>query len=59
MKTIGSMDPQHRLWHGGSNPGDLGVQSMRLISNSESSFKGIGNYGLEIVEKVPLSWEAK
>ena len=37
---------------------DLGVQSMRLISNSPASFKGIGNYGLEIVEKVPMKWDA-
>ena len=31
---------------------DLGVRKMRLMSNSPSSFIGINNYGLEIVEQV-------
>ena len=31
---------------------DLGIRKMRLMTNSPSSFGGIGNYGLEIVEQV-------
>ena len=56
VKTIGSMDPNTGYGMGAQILRDLGIQSMRLISNSDSSFKGIGNYGLEIVEKVPLHW---
>ena len=59
VKTIGSMDPNTGYGMGAQILRDLGIKSMRLISNSEASFKGIGNYGLEIVEKVPLIWEAK
>lgn len=31
---------------------DLGIRKMRLMSNSPSTFTGIDNYGLEIVEQV-------
>jgi 3,4-dihydroxy 2-butanone 4-phosphate synthase/GTP cyclohydrolase II len=59
IKTIGSMDPNTGYGMGAQILRDLGIQSMRLISNNDASFKGIGNYGLEIVEKVPLHWESK
>jgi len=58
IKTIGFMDTNTGYGMGAQILRDLGVQSMRLISNSPASFKGIGNYGLEIVEKVPMKWNA-
>ncbi len=32
---------------------DLGISEMRLISNNPKKFKGLGGYGLRIVERVP------
>ncbi len=33
---------------------DLGVTTMRLMTNNQSKFGGLEGYGLEIVERVPL-----
>lgn len=33
---------------------DLGVKKMRLLTNNPQKVKGLGGYGLEIVERVPL-----
>ncbi len=33
---------------------DLGVSSMRLMTNNPSKFGGLAGYGLEIVERVPI-----
>ncbi len=33
---------------------DLGVRKMRLMTNNPSKYVGLGGYGLEIVERVPL-----
>jgi 3,4-dihydroxy 2-butanone 4-phosphate synthase/GTP cyclohydrolase II len=33
---------------------DLGVRSMRLLTNNPTKRAGIEGYGLEIVERVPL-----
>lgn len=33
---------------------ELGVKKMKILSNSDFSFKGIGNFDLEISEKVPF-----
>ena len=33
---------------------DLGVRKMRLMTNNPSKYIGLGGYGLEIVERVPL-----
>jgi len=33
---------------------DLGVQKLRLLSNSERKIAGLTGYGLEVVERVPL-----
>jgi 3,4-dihydroxy 2-butanone 4-phosphate synthase/GTP cyclohydrolase II len=37
---------------------DLGVRSMRLLTNNPTKRAGIEGYGLEIVERVPLMVEA-
>ena len=34
---------------------DLGVTTMRLMTNNPSKCRGIGGYGLEVVERVPLA----
>jgi 3,4-dihydroxy 2-butanone 4-phosphate synthase/GTP cyclohydrolase II len=36
---------------------DLGVTTMRLMTNNPSKYGGIDGYGLEIVERVPLQTE--
>ncbi len=36
----------------------LGVKKMRLMTNNPSKRAGLGGYGLEIVERIPLSIEA-
>ena len=33
---------------------DLGIKKMRILSNKGGTFKGISNYGLEIIEKIPF-----
>lgn len=33
---------------------DLGVKKMRLLTNNPQKVKGLGGYGLEIVERIPL-----
>ena len=33
---------------------DLGITSMRLLTNNPAKFGGLDGYGLEIVERVPL-----
>ncbi|HIK17268.1 MAG TPA: bifunctional 3,4-dihydroxy-2-butanone-4-phosphate synthase RibB/GTP cyclohydrolase II RibA [Leptolyngbyaceae cyanobacterium M33_DOE_097] len=37
---------------------DLGVRQMRLITNNPRKIAGLGGYGLEIVDRVPLLIEA-
>jgi 3,4-dihydroxy 2-butanone 4-phosphate synthase/GTP cyclohydrolase II len=37
---------------------DLGVSTMRLMTNNPSKYGGLEGYGLEIVERVPLHVEA-
>ncbi len=34
---------------------DLGVTTMRLMTNNPAKYGGIDGYGLEIVERVPLA----
>ena len=38
---------------------DLGIHRMRVLSNSGISFKGIGNFDLEIVERISFEYRAK
>lgn len=38
---------------------DLGVRRLRLLTNAPKRVVGLGGYGLEIVEQVPLSRKAK
>jgi 3,4-dihydroxy 2-butanone 4-phosphate synthase/GTP cyclohydrolase II len=59
FETLGSMDPNTGYGLGAQILRDLGVKKMRLLSNSGVTFKGIGNYDLEIVEKVPLPFMKK
>eukprot|EP00238_Polyblepharides_amylifera_P005939 CAMPEP_0196593850 /NCGR_PEP_ID=MMETSP1081-20130531/76785_1 /TAXON_ID=36882 /ORGANISM="Pyramimonas amylifera, Strain CCMP720" /LENGTH=538 /DNA_ID=CAMNT_0041917959 /DNA_START=22 /DNA_END=1638 /DNA_ORIENTATION=+ len=33
---------------------DLGVRSMRLMTNNPAKYQGLSGYGLEIVERIPL-----
>ncbi|MDE2573075.1 MAG: bifunctional 3,4-dihydroxy-2-butanone-4-phosphate synthase/GTP cyclohydrolase II, partial [bacterium] len=33
---------------------DLGIKTMRIISNNPRKIHGLGGYGLEIVDRVPL-----
>ena len=54
LHTIGSMDPNTGYGLGAQILRDLGVRKMRLLSNSGMSFKGIGNYDLEILERLTL-----
>ena len=37
---------------------DLGVQQIRLMTNNERKIEGLGRYGIEVVERVPLEVEA-
>jgi len=36
---------------------DLGVRKMRLLTNNPKKLAGLGGYGLEVVEQVPLTTE--
>ena len=36
---------------------DLGVKSLRLLTNNPDKVYGIGDFGLEIVERVPIEIE--
>jgi 3,4-dihydroxy 2-butanone 4-phosphate synthase/GTP cyclohydrolase II len=54
LQTIGAMDPNTGYGLGAQILRDLGIQKMTLLSNSDLTFKGIGNYGLEIVDRQPL-----
>ena len=36
---------------------DLGVRKMRLMTNNPKKIEGLANYGLEIVERVPIQME--
>src|SRR6266567_3878962 len=36
---------------------DLGITTMRLLTNNPAKYGGIDGYGLEIVERVPLQTE--
>ncbi|MED3553430.1 bifunctional 3,4-dihydroxy-2-butanone-4-phosphate synthase/GTP cyclohydrolase II [Cytobacillus praedii] len=38
---------------------DLGVKKMRLLTNNPRKIAGLGGYGLEITERVPLQMPAK
>ncbi|MBT2691028.1 bifunctional 3,4-dihydroxy-2-butanone-4-phosphate synthase/GTP cyclohydrolase II [Bacillus sp. ISL-47] len=38
---------------------DLGVKKMRLLTNNPRKIAGLGGYGLEVVERVPLQMPAK
>lgn len=38
---------------------DLGVKKMRLLTNNPRKIAGLGGYGLEVVERVPLQMEPK
>ncbi|WP_313799809.1 bifunctional 3,4-dihydroxy-2-butanone-4-phosphate synthase/GTP cyclohydrolase II [Cytobacillus sp.] len=38
---------------------DLGVRKMRLLTNNPRKIAGLGGYGLEITERVPLQMPAK
>ena len=57
VDTLGSMDPNTGYGLGAQILGDLGVKKMKLLSNSGISFKGIGNFNLEIVGREPLLME--
>ncbi|MCM3586761.1 bifunctional 3,4-dihydroxy-2-butanone-4-phosphate synthase/GTP cyclohydrolase II [Mesobacillus maritimus] len=36
---------------------DLGVQKMKLLTNNPRKISGLGGYGLEVVERVPIQME--
>ncbi|MFS0635437.1 bifunctional 3,4-dihydroxy-2-butanone-4-phosphate synthase/GTP cyclohydrolase II [Mesobacillus foraminis] len=38
---------------------DLGISKMKLLTNNPRKINGLGGYGLEIVERVPLQMETK
>lgn len=57
MKTIGASNPNMGFGMGAQILRDLGIRKMRILSNSNMSFKGIGNFGLEILERIPLEYQ--
>jgi 3,4-dihydroxy 2-butanone 4-phosphate synthase/GTP cyclohydrolase II len=56
---IGSSRPieERELGTGSQILRDLGVQKLRLLTNSPKPYPGLHGYGLEIVENVPISDE--
>ena len=36
---------------------DLGIKKMRIMTNNPKKIEGLANYGLEIVERVPIQME--
>lgn len=58
VKTLRDQDSYRGHGLGAQILKDLGIQKMRLLSNSDSTYHGIGHFGLEIVERIPLEPDA-
>ena len=54
LKSWGMTDPNMSIGLGAQILRDLGIRRMRLLSNSNSNFNGIGQFDLHIVSRQPI-----
>ncbi len=56
-RALGFPDDKRDYGLGSQMLADLGIKTMRIISNNPRKIHGLGGYGLEIVDRVPLKTE--
>ena len=54
LKTLSPMGSNMSYGFGAQILRDLGVKRMNILSNKETTFKGIDKFGLEILEQIPF-----
>lgn len=54
FSTIGAMDQNTGFGIGAQILKDLGITKMNILSNSSMTFKGVGNFDIEILDRIPF-----